>query len=125
MGQGSSKSSGCASPWALTCLRGAYEKSIQIMERFSFLAFLFAFFSVGCAHSPSPVSSLSSASYFQPRWVMVVYDPGHDLLKSPTVLVASPPHSPEASKSSVMVPKNPAPPATISPGLSRPVMHIT
>jgi len=104
MGQGSSKPSGCQSPWALPCPKRAYEKGIRIMERFSFLALLFAFFTVGCAHSPSPVSSLSSASSSRPQWVMVVYDPGHDLLKSPTVLAASPAHPPGSSKSSPEMP---------------------
>jgi len=84
--------------------KGVYEKGLHMMKRFSFLAFLVAFFTVGCAHNPSPVSSLSSASSSQSQWVMVVYDPGPDLLKSPTVLVAAPPHPPESSKSSPEMP---------------------
>jgi phospholipid-binding lipoprotein MlaA len=86
-------------PIDLDFSKGVYEKGLHMMKRFSFLAFLVAFFTVGCAHNPSPVSSLSSASSSQPQWVMVVYDPGQEPLKSPTVLAASGSGNEEEKKS--------------------------
>jgi phospholipid-binding lipoprotein MlaA len=74
------------------------EKHLLLLTLFSALII------TACAHSPSPVSSLSSASSSQPQWVMVVYDPGQDLLKSQTVLAASPAQPPESSKSSPEMP---------------------
>ena len=54
------------------------------MKRFSFLVLLLAFLAVGCAHSPSPASSLApSAASFQPQLVMVVSNSEQIPLKSP------------------------------------------
>jgi phospholipid-binding lipoprotein MlaA len=52
------------------------------MKRFSFLVLLLAFLAVGCAHRPSPVSSL-------PQLVMVASDSERIPLKSPGVSVTS------------------------------------
>ena len=52
------------------------------MKRFSFLVLLLAFLAVGCAHRPSPVSSL-------PQLVMVASDSERIPLKSPEVSVTS------------------------------------
>jgi phospholipid-binding lipoprotein MlaA len=68
------------------------------LKRISFLAFLLAFLAVSCAHSPSTVSSSSPVSSLRPQLAMLVYDPGQDALKSPTVLMASGSRSQEDEK---------------------------
>jgi phospholipid-binding lipoprotein MlaA len=60
------------------------------MKRLSFLVLLLAFLAVGCAHRPSPISSLSSsAASFQPQLVMVASDSERITLESPEISVES------------------------------------
>lgn len=60
------------------------------MKRLSFLVLLLAFLAVGCAHRPSPVSSLSSpVESFQAQLVMVASNSEQMTLKSPEVSVTS------------------------------------
>ncbi len=60
------------------------------MKSFLFSILLFAILAVGCAHSPSPTSSLApSAASFQPQQVTVISNSVQITLKSPEMLVKS------------------------------------
>jgi len=50
------------------------ERGIGIMKHLAIAAVLFSFLAMSCAHRPSPVSSPSSATSFQPRLIVLASD---------------------------------------------------
>ena len=66
------------------------EKVVRAMKSFLFPILLFAILAVGCAHSPSPTSSLApSAASFQSQQVTVTTNSEQITLKSPEISVKS------------------------------------
>ena len=66
------------------------KKVVRAMKSFLFPILLFAILAVGCAHSPSPTSSLApSAASFQSQQVTVTSKSEQITLKSPEMLVKS------------------------------------